>query len=175
MRINKEKILSLFHLLIATTIAYILSVFITNQANLKICDSEFVINYLGIFLGFTIALISFILSITDKLNDNIDNNPNFSDRQKEHNKINLLQIFKELKQDTFLIFWLFIIVIILYVIENIDLPFIDWTFKFFSKRTFLNQLKLTIFILSLYSIYDIITALFKLSESAGFIINKIKK
>ena len=53
-------------------IPYIISVLITiylDISHIKLFQTDFIIQYLGIFLGFTIALLSFAVSISDKLKD----------------------------------------------------------------------------------------------------------
>ena len=171
MKINKARIFSLSHLLLAVFVAYSFSFLVTEfvgKNSFKIHESEFLINYLGIFLGLTIALISFILSITDKLYENVNSNLDYTEDKKNENKNKIKQIFKELKGDTFIIFCFFIIAVVLHLFENMDLPHIKWPVIFMKKKVFINQLKLTIFILSIYSIYDILSCLFNLSEAMGF-------
>ena len=134
----------------------------------KINNTNFIIDYLGLFLGFTIALLSFAISIIDKVKKDLLSNSD-KDAEKIENQIaKLSSVFTELKEDTMVIFWFFIVVVAIYIFENINIPFIKWPFKgCFSKILFLNHIKFSIFILSLYAIYDILKTIFLLSESTG--------
>jgi len=162
-----NKLLYFFIIFVISLVVSILIIHFLKFTDNKLLDSEYIIDYLGIFLGFTIALLSFAISITDKIKENILDDKTIIDKEKKRIIIDKTSnVFEELKDDSLLIFWFFIAVIILYIFENTNIPLIDWPFKnFFSKTNIINQVKFAIFISSLYAIYDIIKTIFILSES----------
>lgn len=83
---------------------------------------------------------------------------NISAGNKDKMYAGLLSGFKEIKEDILLIFYSIIITIILSFLKDIPNPF-GWDVEKIPDITYL-----TLFIISLYAMWDIIKTLFNLSE-----------
>ncbi|MBK7106646.1 MAG: hypothetical protein IPH62_15335 [Ignavibacteriae bacterium] len=146
----------------------------TNINIKSISDNSFLFTYLGIFLGFALTIFTFIVSMVDKIKDAIEKDESKTKEQKNIAQINILSFYSEIKDDIFLIFYFFIIVTALSLFENVDIPFINTSNFFLSKIQLIVAIKLELFILSLYAIYDLTSSAFKISEATG-IFKKDKK
>lgn len=135
-------------------------------SNIKIVDNEFILTYLGIFLGFAITIYTFGVSMLDSIRSNIDLKDDITTAQKARFFKKLLKGFKELKQDIWLMFICFLIVIIFSIGKQIEalgfLKEIEITDTFSFKID--KGINLSIFILSLWATYDLMKALFNVSE-----------
>jgi len=135
-------------------------------SNIKIVDNEFILTYLGIFLGFAITIYTFGVSMLDSIRSNIDLKDDITTVQKARFFKKLLKGFKELKQDIWLMFICFLIVIIFSIGKQIEalsfLKEIEITDTFSFKID--KGINLSIFILSLWATYDLMKALFNVSE-----------
>ena len=140
-----------------------------------VSDNSFLFNYLGIVLGFALTIFTFIVSMVDKIKDGIENDNSKTDEQKKSAQNNILQIYSELKDNIYLIFVFFIVVSLFALFDRVDIPFVSIGEKFIvNKQQIINAVKLEIFGLSLYAIYDLCSSSFKISETSGVFRNKKK-
>lgn len=138
-------------------------------------DNSFLFTYLGIFLGFAITIFTFIVSMIEKIRDRIEINPHKTDEEKGKIEKDIINLYKEIKQNIMLIFYSFLTVILIALIGSIDLPFISISPKLgLTKHDIFCAIKLEILFLSLYSIYDLTTSSFTVSNLTGLINSKTK-
>ncbi|GBD86691.1 hypothetical protein BMS3Abin03_00612 [bacterium BMS3Abin03] len=166
----KKNKLSTVYILIIFIVLFISSCLLIKYTNINIkviSDNPFLFTYLGIFLGFALTIFTFIVSMVDKIKEAIENDRSKTREQKEDTESNILSFYSEIKDDIFLIFYFFVIVTILSLFENIDIPLIKLDQFFLSKTQLIDSIKLGMFILSLYAIYDLTSSAFKISEATG--------
>lgn len=86
----------------------------------------FLVNYLGVFLGIVITLITFIYSVIKQImNDD-----------KEAGGI-----YSELKDDTYFIFWMFIIALLIMAFSSIDIPYVTLNGIYINKVVIFDFVK----------------------------------
>lgn len=157
-------------IIILFSIGFILSVVLVKHVNIntnQIADNSFLFTFLGIFLGFALTIFTFIVSMVDKIKDAIQSDKSKNDEQKENSQNNIISFYSEIKDDIFLIFYFFVIVIFISLFENVNIPYISFNGLWISKVQFIISIKLEIFLFSLYAIYDLTSSAFKISEVTG--------
>ncbi|MBN2603384.1 MAG: hypothetical protein JXA91_04550 [Candidatus Thermoplasmatota archaeon] len=129
--------------------------------NISIIKIDFLIQFLGILLGFIFTILAFIYSMTESIKNQLVNNDNISDEAKTKQFELIDNLHDELKDGTKFVFILFCLSIFFCFLENINLPIITIGK---TKTILLFVVKLSILFLSLYSIYDIMEIMFKISK-----------
>lgn len=173
----KKNKLSLLYIVLLFIGLFVISCVLVKYTNINIksiSDNSFLFTYLGIFLGFALTIFTFIVSMVDKIKDAIEKDESKTKAQKEIAQSNILSFYSEIKDDIFLIFYFFLIVTALSLFENVDIPFVNISNFFITKIQLIIAIKLELFILSLYAIYDLTSSAFKISEATG-IFKKDKK
>lgn len=162
MKIRKVSLI-VFIIFISVFIASAVLVKYTKINVSKISDDSFLFTYLGIFLGFALTIFTFIVSMVDKIKASIEKDDKKTVDEKKETQNKIISFYSELKDDIYFIFYSFLIVIVISLFENvINIPnFI------LSKDQILIAIKLEIFLLSIYAIYDLCSSAFKISESTG--------
>jgi hypothetical protein len=124
-------------------ISLVISILVYGKTGESFISTMFLINYFGVFLGIILAIISFIYSV---IRDEYEAQPRIKD------------IFTELRDDTMLVFYLFVLSLALYVIERVNIVIIlyGWNLATFGIEVIRNFMLL----LSLMAIYDIIQCMF---------------
>jgi magnesium-transporting ATPase (P-type) len=166
-----KKIVKGLYILFSLIITWIFSVIIVkmnpNIANgtSAIIKDDFVLGFIGGFLGLAIAVITFLYSNVEKIRDSLYKT--ISDNIIiDTLETRIDTIFKELKHDTIFIFFCLIISFFAILIRDIDLPVLKWSFKGVSKTEFLYSVEISVILLMLFSLFDIIGSLFKLSDAS---------
>lgn len=155
---------------ILTLLAFYLSFYCSNSSFWQMIDKEFILKFLGVFLGLAITITTFLFSMVDKLRERIQLkiDENIDQKEKLNEQLNIIvSLFKEISENTKFIFYGFIIIVFLIIIKDINVPIIKIPFdKPYGKLNIIKFFQLEIFFLSLYGLYDSLTALFLLIESA---------
>jgi len=135
-------------------------------ANLKILDEQFVINFIVIIVGFSVAIITILYSTFDKLREELIRILKDCLSKTELNDIDLIisNCFRQLKENTLFIFGYLFIAIVMPIYRVINIPFIEWKFNYISKMDMIVVTKLTIVLLTLFALLDIIGSIFRLIE-----------
>ncbi len=129
--------------------------------NISIIKIDFLIQFLGILLGFIFTILAFIYSMTESIKNQLVNNASISDEAKSKQFELIDNLHDELKDGTKFVFILFCLSIFVCFFENINLPIITIGN---TKTKLLFVVKLSVLFLSLYSIYDIMEIMFKISK-----------
>ncbi len=125
------------------------------QEGLVFLENSFLINFLGVLLGVSITLVTFIYSVVNRILDKT--------KYKNKESQTVFKLFNELKDNTVLIFWFLSIVLILAVWSTIDIPNIKLVKLIgVDKGIVIIWIKLNIVILSMVAIKDTIGTLFTL-------------
>lgn len=137
-----------------------------------VSSNQFLIAYLGVLLGFALTLFTFIISMVEKISDKIIKDEIILPEIKVRKQEKLSGMLAEVKDNIAFVFFCLLICCIFSIIENIDLPYISITNyrEFVTKSLIINSSKLTIFILSLYAIYDIMIVSFTISDLTSIIV-----
>ena len=134
---------------------YLLSYYKADFKDLS--SNQFLIGYLGVLLGFALTFFTFIISMVEKISEKILKDDAISNNDKIKKQEKLLSILSEVKDNIAFVFFCLLICCTFPIFENIDLPLISLNNykEFITKVLIINSLKLTIFSLSLYAIYDL--------------------
>lgn len=156
---KKNKIIFICSILFA--ISFCIFKFINSKSELIFLDDGFLINFIGVILGTDVAIITFIYSSLDKIEEHL--NKQFSKDDAKHKRMLklLYSSVKELIDDGKLIFGLFIGILLICVICYIDFPF-PILITYTTKLNILKYFKIVVLVFLLYAIYDSITTLFNL-------------
>ncbi len=147
---------------------FIINILLYNyKTNLsKINDNDFLFVFIGILLGFSITLFPFIVSLTEQLKVKVIEKYKDNIEKKLKIESNLRLLFKEVKHNILFIFSTLVFISSLYIMQNFSYPKSNNCFaSFFEISLVLKSLRLTVFILNLYAIYDLIVVTFELSNS----------
>lgn len=144
-KIKKDRLIntSIIICIIILSLIFSMSSYLTKSENL--ISTTFLVNYLGVFLGIAITLVTYIHTTITTINNN---------------KVSKNDIFTELKQNTLLVFSFFICSIIIMGIEKINFPWISLGKLFKYKGLIIDFIRNLFLFFSLYSMYDIIDCLF---------------
>lgn len=151
-------------------------------SNVKFIGSEFLLGYLGIFLGFSFSILTFVLSVVDKVKQSIE--PNYTVEQKETTQNRIKKFVDEQFDMLFFLFCSFIFVVLIMVVEVVNLSnalssiniYIDKSKIFhITKINLLDAAKFSIFALSIYGIYDLLIGTMRFYMSSDGIINRESK
>jgi hypothetical protein len=122
---------------------------------IEFLDNGFLINFLGVFLGVAITLITYIYSVIN----------NYVSKYEDKETIRTIakNLYGEMKDNTMLIFWFLITIIVITFLSSIDIPGITCVDVIgIEKIKVFEWVKLNIVILSLIAIKDTIDTLFAL-------------
>ena len=139
-----------------------------------IIGNQFLISYLGVLLGFALTLFTFIIAMVEKISEKLMKDNELTIQEKTTKQIMINSTLEEVKDDIKFVFISLLICCFLAIIESFDIPYIDFSAyrDYFTKISVINSLKLTIFLLSFYAIYDIMMVSFIISELTSMIIPK---
>lgn len=139
------------------TVGFLLAYFLFKDTDALILDNEFLITFVGVVLGISATIITFIYSSSDKIWKVISNT--FHDdepKEKAHQKFKLG--YAELVEDSSFIFIIFILLIICIISYAIDIPYISFP-NFLPKSRVLNSIKMGLFLNCLAAICDLFFSL----------------
>lgn len=156
---NKRILIAILIIIIIGILAHLIAVK-THVAELPIFNSLSLFTYFGVLIGFALTIYTFGLSMVVDIKKNISLMSEISVEKKEILYQKLVNGFKEIKQDIWLIFYAIILVIIFAVAKEIINPF-GWNVEHYKipETAFLS-----LFVLSTFAIFDIMKTLFNLSE-----------
>lgn len=137
----------------------ILITFLINEDSF-LCKNFFIFNYLGLLLGFLITLTVVALNSIEKILTLLSTIDKLSQKKITKFIENISSISIELKEDTYLVFFCFIFVLMLNLWSSINIPIIKLSYKI----EIILILKIMTFLLSFFSIYDILKTMFSLYD-----------
>ena len=131
----------------------------------KFAESEFLLSYIGIFLGFAFSVVTFVMTLVDKGRQRVLSTSDYSADEKKETLIRMNGLNDELSDILFFLFSSFLLIAILMLWEAIDIPYISVNANiWYSKLRILSAIKFSVFCLSVYGIYDLLIAAFKVNE-----------
>jgi hypothetical protein len=160
MKIKSKRII---YAISVVTIAFIISNLLvrgTSILNFKILDPTNLFTYFGVLIGFALTVYTFGLAMISDIKKDLMSLNIFSEEQKASMLKRLADGFKEIKEDIWIIFSALILIIYFAVVKEIPNPF-SWNVE---KYMIPESSYLTLFIITTYSMYDIMRTLFNLSE-----------
>ena len=112
--------------------------------------------------------------MVEKISEKLMKDNELTIQEKTTKQIMINSTLEEVKDDIKFVFISLLICCFLAIIESFDIPYIDFSAyrDYFTKISVINSLKLTIFLLSFYAIYDIMMVSFIISELTSMIIPK---
>ena len=133
----------------------------------KINDKDFLFSFIGLLLGFALTIYAFIMSMIDKIRDRIEKEqPTQNTISKFKNTAT--ELFDEIKENIYFTFFSLVIVAIMYILKGVKSPEIHLGgVYYFSRTMFSSSLKLSLFFLNIYAIYDLIAVSFKISDTTA--------
>jgi hypothetical protein len=143
---SKLKIILLFLLFLLISLFFSISAYLSGSDYLV--TSSFIINFLGVLLGISITLITYIHTIVSSVQNRNDNT--------------VSQIFIELKHNTYFVFLSFVIAILIKGIEKLDFPLVSMGSFIKYKVLLVDIFRNFILFTSLFTVYDILGCLFRL-------------
>lgn len=168
MKINNTNKILLGIVILA--VIWIISYYIvlkTNISKIELFNSNNLFTYFGILVGFSITIYTFGLTMIENIILNIDR-LELSDEKKMEYRTTLVNGFKEIKEDIWIIFYSIIIVAVMAILKHIENPF-GWDVEQYKIPETIN---LTLFIYSTLCMGDILKTLFNLSEINFVLINR---
>jgi hypothetical protein len=142
----------------------------TDIGDLKLFETVSLFAYFGVLIGFALTIYTFGLSMVTDIKKELRSNTNFSEEKIEELLIKLANGFAEIKGDIWLIFWSIILILVFSVANIIENPF-GWDLKEWEIP---QTASVSLFIISTYSMYDIMKTLFNLSEIKLLLLKKGK-
>ena len=130
----KKRTKGLLLITVFFALGFLLVHFSFTNSDALLLDNEFLITFVGVVLGISATIVTFIFSSTEKIQKVISN---LSHEKNRTDKIN--RIFKtsyaELIEDSSFIFIIFILLIICVLFSAIDIPYISFP-AFMPKSQF---------------------------------------
>ncbi|WBO84772.1 hypothetical protein [Hymenobacter yonginensis] len=146
---------------------------LVNIPQIKFAESEFLLGYLGIFLGFAFSVVTFVMTLVDKGRQRIIDAKNYTEDEKKESKSRMSMLISELEDIMIFLFTSFVIVVFIMIWEVVDISFIKIPENmWYSKVRLLKAVKFSIFGWSVYGIYDLLIAAFKVNERVEKIIER---
>lgn len=134
-----------------------MSVFIPLSGEVLVIDNEFLITFVGVVLGISTTIITFIFSSTDKIWKVIDQT--YTDKEKSANAQSLFKNgYRELIEDSILVFFIFVALIFCVLYSAIDIPYIQFP-HLVSKKQVLDFVKMGLFFNCLLATCDLFFSL----------------
>ncbi|MGL5559892.1 MAG: hypothetical protein ACRDC3_12175 [Paraclostridium dentum] len=153
---KKIQFSTLFKIILILFFSFIVVISHKDIENLSIVDTQFLITFLVSILGIALTVSAIMYSFVEKFVSTIDK----IDISKSNiDKLNFLldSLLDELKEDTLLVLKLLALIVFLSVFEGLDIPLIS----FQHKHIFIQTLRVSSILLSIYTIRDIILVVFK--------------
>lgn len=155
------------------TFVIVASFFITintpslSNGSATIIKDDFLLSFLGMFAGVTIAIITFLYSNIEKIRNAIS-------KGKSKEKIPVFEIqishlFSELKHDTVFILLSLLGCFALIILRDIRLSWLCITNKFITKQQVISSFELSFVLLTFVSLIDIMGSLFNLVKISSLV------
>ena len=170
-----KAIFKYLHLLFIIVIVFTCCFYIIWKFKVDLKDiigNQFLISYLGVLLGFALTLFTFIIAMVEKISEKLMKDERLTIEAKKRKQLTLNSTLEEVKDNIVFVFVCLVICCFFTIIEGFDIPHINFSGynEYFTKIAVINSLKLTIFLLSFYAIYDIMMVSFTISELTSIII-----
>lgn len=145
-----------------------------NISAVKFIGSEFLLGYLGIFLGFAFSIVTFNMSLLDKAWSKVESDGSYSEKDKNETKKRIYAFLEEVSDNMKFLYFSFLFVVIIMILEVWDIPNISVSPElFYTKLNLLNAIKFSIFGFSVYIIYDLLIGTFSLNERVEKILRRV--
>ena len=142
----------------------------------KFADSEFLLGYLGIFLGFAFSVVTFVMTLVDKGRQRVMDSLDYTKEEKIETKNRMDGLNEELSDTLIFLFSSFLLVALIMLWEAIDIPGVAVSKNvFYAKPRLLSSIKFSIFLWSVYSIYDLLVAAFQVNRRVDKILERTAK
>ncbi|WP_047984586.1 hypothetical protein [Ornithinibacillus californiensis] len=140
--------------------SYILVRFNPEINDLEIVKDEYVLNLIGILMGLSIAVITFLFTTIEKIRANLLENKLYNGTIRDI-EVNIRNLYKSIMKDTIAIFISFILLLVCILTKGIDFPILKVPiFVVFSKEELVLITKLSLLFITLSALFDIIVSLF---------------
>lgn len=136
----------------------------------KVGDKEFLFNFFGLLLGFALTIFAFIMSMVDKIRERIQADRALTQAKADRFKNKTTALFTEIKENIFFTFISLIIIGLFLIFQKIAVPKFHLFGEYcFDRVIFSKSLKLSLFLLNIYAIYDLIIISFKISDGTAIV------
>lgn len=162
------KIRKFIKLLLVTVVIIMLAsvlVYYTDAESFSLFDPLGLFTYVGVLLGFAITIYTFTLSLVDNIKDGIHRIENKSNADKEKMINAMINGFEEMKDNIMLLFLGLVTIVIFALLKLIPNPY----FPNVSKYQIPDIALLATFFFCMCLMFDLIRALFNLSETKLFL------
>ena len=153
----KKRTKGLLLITVFFALGFLLVHFFFTNSDALLLDNEFLITFVGVVLGISATIVTFIFSSTEKIQKVISNLSHEKNRTDKINKI-FKTAYAELIEDSSFIFIIFILLIICVLFSAIDIPYISFP-AFMPKSQFLDSIKIGLFLNCIFSIGDLFFSL----------------
>lgn len=121
----KKRTKGLLLITVFFALGFLLVHFFFTNSDALLLDNEFLITFVGVVLGISATIVTFIFSSTEKIQKVISNLSHEKNRTDKINKI-FKTAYAELIEDSSFIFIIFILLIICVLFSAIDIPYISF-------------------------------------------------
>ena len=150
----KKRTKGLLLITVFFALGFLLVHFFFTNSDALLLDNEFLITFVGVVLGISATIVTFIFSSTEKIQKVISNLSHEKNRTDKINRI-FKTAYAELIEDSSFIF---ILLIICVLFSAIDIPYISFP-AFMPKSQFLDSIKIGLFLNCIFSISDLFFSL----------------
>lgn len=130
----KKRTKGLLLITVFFALGFLLVHFFFTNSDALLLDNEFLITFVGVVLGISATIVTFIFSSTEKIQKVISNLSHEKNRTDKINRI-FKTAYAELIEDSSFIFIIFILLIICVLFSAIDIPYISFP-AFMQKVNF---------------------------------------
>lgn len=155
----KKKVRKINNNFVKIALVFIISslifLFLIPNKSFKLVQDDFLVTFLGVILSLIITIITFIYSSLGKISDLLDKcikDSNDQTKEKVHNLLNAS--FNELIEDMEFMFYIYIGILLIIILGQLDLPHISWQLTFISKQHLLSTIKFGLLINALFAVSD---------------------
>lgn len=168
-----KKIVQIFLIILLGALPSLAAIYYLKLSTVKFIGSEFLLGYLGIFLGFAFSIVTFIISLVDKARTKIESDNSYTETERQETKVRIGEFTDEVSDTMKFLFFSFLFVVIIMILEVWDIPNISISPAFiYTKVNILNAIKFSIFGFSVYGIYDLLIGTFSLNARVENILRR---
>lgn len=132
----------------------------TNVCIFALFESTSLFTYFGVLIGFALTIYTFGLSMLDGIKQKVNTHTTLTPQNKIDINAKLVAGFHQIKEDIWFIFYSILFVIMFAVLKEVVNPF-GWKVEYLKLPETIN---LTLFLMTTLAMWDIMKALFNLSE-----------
>lgn len=159
-------------IIISTTIIFVFAVFVNINTDINLIKSfidKLTFRVISSFVGLSIAIVGIFLGSVSNIYLSLykfkkTDNESLTDKEMATIKGGLDELIQELKENSIFTLFTYITILIIYVIREMDLPFIVWMLqhKYFTENIILNSLILMGSSLIFWAIWDSVKVVFQI-------------